>query len=271
MTSRAPLVHQMKVGLFIALGAIVLCVSIFLVGGNKLLKSHVTLHAHFESVQGLSEGSVVSLSGIPVGNVQDFIFLPEENKLDVVMKIDSDYLKRITEGSAVEIRTQGALGDKFIYILPGPQNAPPVRAGAQIDAINEKDLLAVISEKGSEAGKIFDIIKEIDKFSKTLNDQGRTALILKNLAETSQDLKVVAKDSREMVSHMKSQDSKKMSAAVDKLDRILTKIDRGDGTLGALINDPSLHESLKSIIGATDKKKSIKSLIRSSIEKAEEK
>ncbi|MEZ0392572.1 MAG: MlaD family protein [Pseudobdellovibrionaceae bacterium] len=271
MTSRAPLSHQMKVGLFVALGAVILASSIFLVGGNQLLKTHVRLYSDFESVQGLSEGSVVSVSGITVGNVEKFIFLPEQNKLRVEMKVDAEFLSRITDGSSAEIRTQGALGDKFIYVNPGPPSNKPMKDGDQIEVVNEKDLLAVISEKGNEAGKIFDIIKELDKFSKTLNDQGRTTLILKNLAETSQDLKAAAKDSREVVAHLKSQDSKKISAAVDKLDRILTKIDRGDGTLGALINDPSLHESLKSIVGATDKKKGMKSLIRSSIEKSEEK
>lgn len=271
MTSRAPLSHQMKVGVFIALGIFVICVSIFFVGGNQMFKKKVTLHAYFDSVQGLNEGSVVSLSGIRVGNVKEFIFIPEANKLDVVMTVESEYLNRITDGSAVEIRTQGALGDKYIYIIPGPQNGRPLKHNDKIDVINEKDLLAVISEKGNEATKVFDIIKEVDRFTKTLNDEGRTAIIMKNLAETSQDLREVARDSREMISQMKTQDSKKMSAAVDKLDRILTKIDRGEGTLGALINDPSLHESLKNIIGASDKRKSIKSLIRSSIEQSDEK
>jgi phospholipid/cholesterol/gamma-HCH transport system substrate-binding protein len=125
--------------------------------------------------------------------------------------------------------------------------------------------MAVISEKGSDAGKIFDIINEMDKFAKTLNDQGRTALILKNLAETTQDLKVVAKESKEMI----TQDAKKVSSSLDKFDRIMTKIDRGEGTLGALINDPSLHQSLKAMLGAQDKKKNMKSLIRQSLETGE--
>jgi len=270
MTSKAPFSQQIKVGMFLAVGAILTFISLFLVGGEGLIKSHVTLHAHFDSVQGLNEGSVVSLSGIRIGNINKFVFIPELNKLDVQMKIEADYLPRITEGSSVEIRTQGALGDKYIYIIPGPPTARPLKNGDTVEVMKATDIMAVLSEKGSEAGKIFDIIKEIDKFAKSLNDENRAEKIMANLTATTAELRIVAKDSRELISELKDQNStKKISSSVEKLDRILSKIDRGEGTLGALINDNSLHESLKAMIGAPDKKKSIKSLIRSSIEKSE--
>ncbi len=272
MTSKAPFSHQVKVGIFVAVGAIITLVSLFLVGGEGLIKSHATLHARFDSVQGLNEGSVVSLSGIRIGNIQKFVFIPEENKLDVHMKIEADYLPRITEGSTVEIRTQGALGDKFIYIIPGPTSARAMKDGDIVEVLKANDIMAVLSEKGGEAGKIFDIIKEMDKFAKTLNAENRAEKIMTNLAATTTELRIAAKDSRELISELRDQNStKKITASVEKLDRILNKIDKGEGTLGALINDNSLHESLKAMVGAPDKKKTIKSLIRSSIEKSEEK
>lgn len=270
MTSRAPLSHQVKVGLFLGLGAIITFVSLFLVGGEGLIKKHAVLHARFDSVQGLNEGSVVSLTGIRIGNIKEFVFIPEANKLDVVMKIDADYLPRITEGSTVEIKTQGALGDKYIYINPGPPTARPLKNGDTVEVLKASDIMAVLSDKGGEAGKIFDIIKEIDKFAKSLNEDNRAEKIMTNLAATTAEMRIAAKDSRELISELRDQNStKKIGASIEKLDRILSKIDRGEGSLGALINDNSLHESLKAMVGAPDKKKSIKSLIRSSIEKSE--
>jgi phospholipid/cholesterol/gamma-HCH transport system substrate-binding protein len=108
---------------------------------------------------------------------------------------------------------------------------------------------------------------EIHKFTRTLNAGNRSEIIMRNFSEASQDLRTTTQDARQIIADLKAEDSKKLSSAVEKLDRILTKIDRGEGTLGGLINDPSLHESLKSLVGVPDKKKSIKSLIRSSIEK----
>lgn len=269
MTSRPSFSHQVRVGLFVLAGTALLMFSLFLVGGDKVFAKYVSLHARFETVQGLSSGSVVSLAGIPIGNVRKFEFIPEKNQLDVEMRIDAVYLNRITEGSFVDIRTQGALGDKYIYIHPGPPDAKPFRDGDVVPNTTSPDLLAMFSEKSKDISKIFDIMDELHRFTRALNADNRSERMMKNFAETSEDLKATAKDARELISALKGQDSRKLSSAVDKLDHILTKIDRGEGTLGGLINDPSLHESLKSLVGATDKKKSIKSLIRSSIEKQE--
>ena len=50
------------------------------------------------------------------------------------------------------------------------------------------------------------------------------------------------------------------------MDNILEKIDNGQGTLGALINDRSLHDRLKSILGAGQKQQQVKSIMKSSVE-----
>lgn len=269
MTSQASASHQVRVGLFIAIGLVILTISLFLVGGGQIFNKYVILHARFDNVQGLNEGSMISLSGVRVGNVKDFVFIPEENKLDVILKIDSTYLPRITEGASVDIRTQGALGDKFIFIIPGRPDGKPLQDGDVIPVARSSDLLSVLSEKTTDLTKFFDILDEMHKFSKALNTENRTDRIMQNFASASQDLRATAQETHELITEIRAQDSKKVSSAIDKLDRILTKIDRGEGSLGALINDPSLHDSLKTIVGASDKKKSIKSLIRSSIEKSE--
>jgi phospholipid/cholesterol/gamma-HCH transport system substrate-binding protein len=269
MTHRLSLSRQMKVGLFLLVGVVVLLSSLFLVGGGRLFKSYAILHAHFDNVQGLSEGSLISLSGVSVGNVDKFVFIPTENKLDVWLKIDADYLPRLTENSSVDIRTQGALGDKFIYIIPGSPGGQPLKNGDNIEVAKATDLLAVLSEKANDLTKVFDILVEVDKFVKVLNTDNRAERIMKNLVESSQDFKAAAKDSRDMIAEMKGQDAKKISSMVAKMERILTKVDRGEGTLGALINDASIHDSLKAMLGAPDRKKSMKTLIRSSIEKGD--
>jgi phospholipid/cholesterol/gamma-HCH transport system substrate-binding protein len=48
------------------------------------------------------------------------------------------------------------------------------------------------------------------------------------------------------------------------------KLDRGEGTLGALINDPSVHNQLKAMLGGSPRKNHVKSLLRTSIEKEED-
>jgi phospholipid/cholesterol/gamma-HCH transport system substrate-binding protein len=110
----------MKVGIFICVGLVVILGSIFMLGADRaFFKSYVTLHAHFPEVQGLAEGSVVSFSGITIGNIKRIDIVPEENLIDVVLSVDKKYMPRVTEGSTVEFRPLGALGYKFLFVFPG--------------------------------------------------------------------------------------------------------------------------------------------------------
>ena len=53
---------------------------------------------------------------------------------------------------------------------------------------------------------------------------------------------------------------------VVKLEKIVDKVDRGEGTLGALINDRSIHDRLKSMLGAGQKSQQVKNILKSSVE-----
>jgi phospholipid/cholesterol/gamma-HCH transport system substrate-binding protein len=264
--------HQIKVGLFVVIGSFITLFSIFLLSGNRsLFGNSKILYAKFDQVQGLAAGSVVSLSGIVVGNIRTIEFT-DDSKLRIVMQVNGDHFDRIKEGSFVEVRTQGALGDKFLYITPGPLENPTVKEGAVLDSAKASDLMGIIAEKGPEANKVFEIINEVHKLTRTFNEGGRTEKILNNLVEASNNFKSASADGKILISEWRGEFGKekmsKLTTSFDKLDKILSKIDRGEGTLGALVNDPTLHESLKSALGVNQRRKTMKTIIRSSIEKS---
>lgn len=260
---------QLKVGLFLTIGIAFILGSIFFLGADKaLFTSYVRVHAHFDQVQGLSSGSVVSLSGVTVGNVERITFLPEKNALDVSMKINEEFVGRLRQGSQVEIRTQGALGDKYIFILPGDPGGAVIKDGEVLNVAKATDLIGIISERGSEANKIFDIIHELHKMTAAFNADNRLVRIMGHMETASLNLSQTSKETQKFVAQMNTHDTaEKLGKSVEKLDAILSKIDKGEGTLGALINDPSVHNQLKSMLGASSRKNQIKSLLRTSIEK----
>jgi phospholipid/cholesterol/gamma-HCH transport system substrate-binding protein len=49
-----------------------------------------------------------------------------------------------------------------------------------------------------------------------------------------------------------------------RLNSILAKIDTGEGTLGLLLNDPSLYEDLKQLVGGAERSTLVKTLIQMS-------
>jgi phospholipid/cholesterol/gamma-HCH transport system substrate-binding protein len=54
----------------------------------------------------------------------------------------------------------------------------------------------------------------------------------------------------------------KADAAAAHLESILAKIDRGEGTLGLLVSDPSLYNDLKTLLGGANRSALVRSLIR---------
>ena len=46
-----------------------------------------------------------------------------------------------------------------------------------------------------------------------------------------------------------------------RLNSILAKIDRGEGTLGLMLNDPTLYEELKLLVGGANRSTVVRTLI----------
>ena len=63
---------------------------------------------------------------------------------------------------------------------------------------------------------------------------------------------------------------KEVSCVARSLNNVVTKVQRGEGTLGVIINDPSVYEDLKVILGGAKRSRSIKRLIRHTIKKKKE-
>ncbi len=51
-------------------------------------------------------------------------------------------------------------------------------------------------------------------------------------------------------------------AAGARLNSILDKVDRGEGTLGMLLNDPTLYEDLKTLVGGANRSLVVRSMVR---------
>ena len=263
---------QLQVGIFYLVGVLVAMVSIFMVGGDSMFfQNNSRLKARFESVQGLAEGSVVSLSGINIGNIEAIDFIPETNEIEITMKVATRHLTRVTEDAKVEIRTQGALGDKYIFVIPGDPKKPSLKDGSRLEVAKATDLLGIFAERGKETEKIFDIINELYKTTKTINSENRLEKIMANMASASTNLKVASDGAQKFAAGLGDTNTVKLKTSVERIDSILAKIDRGEGSLGALINDPTLHERLKTLLGGSNRPQHIKSMLRTSIEKADSK
>jgi phospholipid/cholesterol/gamma-HCH transport system substrate-binding protein len=249
---------NIQTGIFVSIGLILLLASILFFGGDRaFLKSYKLFIAKFNSTQGLDIGSQVSLSGMRVGNIKSISF-DTNGALVTTLQIEAKFLPLITNQVVASIRTQGALGDKYIYLNPGVNAGTALEENSEIVANNQPDLLDMISEKSTDLNSLTSILKELDQLLHNLNSDGKSALLIKNVVESSQSLTRVMSDPniKESFLHLKS---------------IMYKIDHGDGTLGQLVNNSSLHDRLLSLMGDSPRNQYLKPLLREAIKQNEKK
>lgn len=257
---------EIKVGIMVGVGlALFMITTLLLGGGKKVLKSSYLLKVQFESVTGVTPGSVVQLLGIPVGNVKSVKFASENTLIEVILEIDKTYKDRITEGSVAGTRTQGALGDKYIFITPGAATNPSLENGALLESEKGGDIFATITEKGAEIQRIFDMLGEAHRLIANLNADGKSAQLMPNLVKSSEELHQVLSEFKLLAQDIRGGENGGLKGSMARLESVLTKLDKGQGTLGALINDKELHERIKSALGGSTRSSYIKNQVRETI------
>lgn len=121
-----------KLGLFVALGAIIFIFFIFFIGKNKnVFSSTINLYSYFDNVSGLSIGNNVRLAGIKVGTVTDIQIL-NDTTVRVDVMVESDVKKFIKKDAKLSIGSDGLMGDKVINVVQGTHDQPMIVDGDKL-------------------------------------------------------------------------------------------------------------------------------------------
>ncbi|HEY4336470.1 MAG TPA: MlaD family protein [Puia sp.] len=117
---------RMAVGIFIALGLVILIVAIFTIGGqHKAFVKSIRLHVLFDDVQGLQPGNNVWLSGIKIGTVKSIDFY-HNSQVAVTLSIEKKAQPHIAGDSKARITTDGLVGNKIVMISGGTDGSQSV-------------------------------------------------------------------------------------------------------------------------------------------------
>ncbi len=112
---------ELKVGIFVFIGLVILSIFIFLIGHFKTLAVSHRVDFLFNFVNGVKVGSPIRFAGVDIGEVKglsvDFDAQEGKDKIQVVGWIRKDV--KIPRDSTVWINTLGLLGEKYIEIMPG--------------------------------------------------------------------------------------------------------------------------------------------------------
>lgn len=254
---------EVKVGAFVALALIGLGFLTTQIDQKGFSFQRLSpYHIKFDDVSGLLKNTPVEYSGIRVGHV-DKIEL-DGSQIRVTIVIDPDV--KLYRDSRVEVQSRGLLGERII-MLSGGGNAPLVEPGGTLgeatsrgsfnQAMEDFSELSQFLKKflkgGEGAPSVEDIIENTTMITEEVRQlvEGRTGdmnELIENLAVASKGLRQFMESTEDTEIDEAVSDFRGMMAKLDNsltgLEKIVAKIERGEGTIGRLVHDESTIEKV---------------------------
>lgn len=137
--------HDVWVGLFVLLGALAV-LFLALKSANLLQLSFARdyqVSARFDNIGGLKPGAAVKSAGVVVGRVESIDFDGESFQARVTLALQSRH--SFPRDSSLKILTSGLLGEQYVGISPGADEAnlaPGDRIGSTQSAVVLEDLIS---------------------------------------------------------------------------------------------------------------------------------
>ncbi|MDD5641561.1 MAG: MlaD family protein [Syntrophales bacterium] len=198
--------YETVVGIFVVASLAALLVMVVIIAQQeRLWEEHVKYTTIFKDVSGLKVGSEVRLAGVTVGNVKEMTIDPQ-GQIIVTFEVVGKYRNQIRQDSRATIGFQGLLGDKSLDLSAGSPSQPEIAAGGTVSSIEPFDITKIITEASPIMGDVKKLLTNLLTLTEAMNKPGGD-----------------------------------FNRSLNELRQIVTKINKGKGTVGKLLNDPVLY------------------------------
>jgi phospholipid/cholesterol/gamma-HCH transport system substrate-binding protein len=252
---------KVRLGLFIAGGLTIFVIAIFIIGKQQNLFNPVfKVTTNFFNVSGLQVGNNVRFSGINVGTV-DNIRIINDSTVQVNLLIRKDVQQFIKADSEATISSEGIIGDRVIMITQGSFEADMAQDGQHLKSIEPIETDAIMANLQSSAINADVITKQLAEIMVNINTGegvvGRLIqdtimaeninMTIANLKKSSEGIDETIEMTR--VNLFEFMEKLQLTVATTEtatvaLGEIMTKINSGEGTLGMLIQDTTVSNTL---------------------------
>lgn len=273
---------EVKVGITVLLAAIAAVIGFRFMSDIPVFKQAQEYTSTFERVDGLGTGSQVIIRGVKVGSVNR-VQLVESDSVMITMRLDLDErlpknsVARLTslgliEGKSIVIER----GDSDEYIEEGGR-VKGIYVDSMMEVLGERG-----EEIGEDLSDSFTELNQfLRQLNKTLDDESSASLdrTIHNVESVTRNISDVLDSKKEEINEAIASGSSMMGqldtmattnrpkvdslmasleynvrelekvrveieSASGNLNEILEKINSGEGTLGRLVNDPSMYDNL---------------------------
>lgn len=276
---------ELKIGVFVV---VVLTASFFLINylrGKDIFNKEIEISATYTDVEGLVPSAPVYIKGYKAGKVTAVVYDPSSDEFTVTCSVMKDF--RIPSDSRLMIYGVDIMGGKGIRVELGTSSTM-IADGGFLDSSSEPALLdglaSGVAPLMDKVGRTLDslnvtvsavnrilsdenISRTLAHVERTMADvrsiasalEGKSAelnLFIDNLAALSSKFISISEKADTLVSDVASAlsgiSSEDLAEVVSSFRELLANINDTDGTLGRLLTDDSVYDSVDSLLNDVD-------------------
>jgi phospholipid/cholesterol/gamma-HCH transport system substrate-binding protein len=236
-----------KVGIFATLCMVILAVLIWKIEDLALFgEEGQRLAAEFDSVAGLDDKASVRVAGVRVGRVDGVGLAGRRARIDILL----DRPLPLTVGSTARIANLGLLGEKYVEIVPGPPDGPPLPADAVLPGSappSFDDAMAKLDDIGSS------IQEMTGSFGGDLGSNVNQ--LIAEVEATAREIRLLVAANRANVDATVANFNRVSATLAQELPRLAAQMDRALTQIGGVVeeNRDNLKASMGNIRELTDK------------------
>ena len=279
---------ELKIGVFVV---VILTASFFLINylcGEDLLNREIELISRYDKVEGLTVSAPVYIKGYKAGKVTEVTYMPATDDFEVVCSVNKEF--KIPSDSRMTIYSVDIMGGKGVRIDLGSSTESVVdgdyiqsehelglmdglssslmplfdKVGAVLDSleVTMSGVNRVLTEKNAES-----ISNTIAHIEKTMSDvRGIAASVegksnelesfIVNLSELSDRFDDIAEKVdtaiAEVGSFVGTLNESEIKETVDSFKALVDNINDPEGTIGKIMSDGSIYNSVDSLLADID-------------------
>ncbi len=276
------LTSEVKIGITVFLAAVAAVIGFRFISDIPVLRSSQQIFTTFERVNGLGTGSQVLLKGVRVGSVSE-VRLTESDSVRIAMRIDirkpipkdsKAYLTSISliEGKSIVIELgqsnesiddkgeiEGFYVDSMMEVISHRSEELADDLSVSFTELNEflSKLNNTLDDDASEnINNTFLNVERVTNNISNLLDEKKSEIesAIQSGSSMMSQLDTMATTNRPKVDSLLTslehniRELEKVRVEIESasvnLNQILEKINNGEGTLGRLVNDPSIYDNL---------------------------
>lgn len=275
--------REVKTAILVISGILLFIYLFNFLKGNDILDSSRTFYTIYENVEGLAPSTPVTINGLNVGKVQDISFTEDgTGKLLVKLVVEEEF--DFSKNSEAQLYEAGLIGGKAIAIIPAFDNAENATKGTYLKGTIKAGLSELVNQRLTplqeklettfvsadsllmNLNSVFDdrtknnLKSSIAQLNTTISSFKSTSESLNQLvSENKENLKSTLNNIENISGNLsKITDSiaesdltetiNNLQATISNFNKILVKIENGEGSMGRLMKDEGLYNNLE---GAT--------------------